>query len=142
MTSLLLILFSIALAAAFLALTRFERSRGRRVFAPQRERLDHEVTRALFIMEHVDFAAFARDNVRALALSISHDIAHLSLQIVRATERVLTQAVRHLRHRAISGEVAAPSVEMTRPFVKTMARFKRELQDTRPQMPEFGEQMS
>lgn len=135
MAYLVFILITFALLAGFMALAEYEMRRGARLFPHERARLDQQVARMGFIIRHVDFSAFLRDEVRHLAARAGHDIAHLSLRLVRAVERLLTRLVRHLRsHHEI--DVAAPR-ENARPFVKTLSDFKMRLQATRPEVPEL-----
>lgn len=105
-----------------------------RLFASTRERFDTHVERLVFIAEHVDFAAFAREEARHLVLRIGHDIAHRSLQAVRAVERFLTHVVRtfRMRHRAPE----APR-ENAREFVKVLSDFKGQLEANRPDIPDI-----
>jgi hypothetical protein len=135
MTPLILIFAAIVLLAGFLLLTRYEAARGARLFAPLRERLDGEVERALFVAHHVDFNAFVYAELRALAIHVGHFIAHVTLQAVRAVERLLTQAVRYLRHRVATD--AGPARETSRPFVQALDDFKEELKQNRPEIPEL-----
>jgi len=123
------VLLSLALLAGFVALTRYETRRGSRFFAAKRAKLDTDIERVEFIVAHVDLPAFVRDEVHHALARIGHAIAHLSLQAVRATERLLTRLVRHLRSRT---EVAAAPRENAREFVKTLSDFKDTLQATHP----------
>jgi hypothetical protein len=121
---LIFILAALGLLSGFIALTNYETRRGMRLFARERADLDAKVTRAEFIFNHVDFAAFAREELRRAGVRIGHDIAHLSLEAVRMAERLLTRLVRHLRsHRMQEG---APR-ESARPFVRTLSDFKGRL---------------
>lgn len=131
MAYLSLILISLALAAGFLALTAYETERGVRFFGDFRMRLDRDVERVEFIIANVDLAAFLRDEIERLAHKIGHDIAHLTLQVVRAAERLLTRTVRHLRTKE---SMDAPR-EASREFVKTLSDFKGHLEATRPEVP-------
>jgi len=101
MLNLALILVSLALFIGFLALTRVESRRGSRYFAGARSSFDSQIDRLSFIADHVDFAAFVRDGLRAASARIVHDIVHVTLIIVRFTERMLTRAVRALREHRI-----------------------------------------
>lgn len=134
MFSLALILISLALIIAFLAVTDYEAQKGRRFFARERERLDQGVERVLSVVTHVDFGALIREEVRRLLGRVSHDIAHISLQLVRATERLLTRLVRSLRSRYASHSTLDRS--SAREFVKTLSDFKAKLKETRPDVTE------
>lgn len=134
MVYLFLILAALVLAGGFLALTAYETGRGIRFFGAFRARLDRDVERAEFIIANVDLAAFLRDEVERFVHKIGHDIAHLTLQVVRAVERLLTRAVRHLRTKDQSAE--APR-EASREFVKTLSDFKGQLKATRPEIPDL-----
>jgi hypothetical protein len=129
---LIFILLSIALLVGFFLLTKSEAQKGVRYLAPRRSALDAQVGRIEFILTHVDFASFAREEGRRLFGLVSHALAHLSLQLVRSVERLLTRTVRHLR----TQHQAAPSVSggETREFVKTLSDFKGRLKDTMPEM--------
>jgi hypothetical protein len=122
-------LAALGLLAGFFALTHYEARRGVRVFARARADLDQRVARAEFILTHVDFAAFARDEARHAAHHIGHAVAHLSLHAVRAAERLLTRLVKRIR---ATHDVDAAPRETARPFVKTLADFKGRLKATRP----------
>lgn len=127
---LIFILVTLALLIGFFLLTEYEARRGARLFAQKRADLDRNVERVEFILAHVDLGAFLRDEVRRIAGRLSHDVAHLSLQSVRAAERLLTRLVRHLRAQHV---VDAGPRESARPFVKTLSAFKDRLKATRPE---------
>lgn len=134
MAYLVFIGITLALLAGFFALTNYETRRGMRVFEAERAHLDRTVERVEFILQHVDLGAFLRDEIRRLIARLGHDIAHLSLQAVRSTERVLTRLVRHLRSRHT---VDTTPRETARPFVKSLSDFKDRLKATRPEVPEL-----
>lgn len=102
---------------------------GTRFFAPQRQKLDKSIARVEFIVEHVDFAAFVREESHRFASIVGHVVAHFSLRIVRSIERLLTRFVRYLRTRH---PVDNHPGENTREFVKTLADFKGRLKDAMP----------
>ncbi|MHB8660358.1 MAG: hypothetical protein ACYC75_00240 [Minisyncoccota bacterium] len=129
MTYLIFILVTLALLAGFSLLTWYETERGIRLFAPLRMRLDQRVERVEFVLSHVDLSAFLRDAIRALARRVAHDVAHLSLQAVRAVERLLTRLVRRFRMR--QAVTAAPRGN-ARAFVKTLSDFKNGLKAAQP----------
>ena len=135
MAPLTFLLVALALLGGFVALTRYETGRGMRLFAASRARLDARVEHVLFIYEHVDFNAFVEEETKALMLRVGHAIAHLSLQTVRAIERLLTRAVRDLRTR-VSSEAGVPRAT-ERPFVQALGDFKEELKQARPPVPEL-----
>lgn len=124
MAYLVFTLIACALLVWFLVLTQYENRRGRRFFSERRDRFDASVRRIEFILEHVDFAAFARDEIRRAMNQIGHASAHLSLQSVRAVERLLTRLVRHFRSKH---DVAVAPRENAREFVKTLSDFKENL---------------
>ncbi|MFZ3043974.1 MAG: BREX system ATP-binding domain-containing protein [Minisyncoccia bacterium] len=134
MAYLIFLLATLILLAGFFVLTQSETRRGMRFFEPQRARLDRNVERAEFILQHVDLGAFLRDELRRLAARVSHDVAHLSLQAVRATERLLTRLVMHLRSRHT---VDTAPRENVREFVKTLSDFKSGLKATHPEVGEI-----
>ncbi|HVB19665.1 MAG TPA: hypothetical protein VNF51_00020 [Candidatus Paceibacterota bacterium] len=125
---------TLALLIGFLILTWYEEVHGARLFAPFRSRFDRDVGRIQFVLTHADFWAFLRDEMRHGARRIAHDIAHISLQAVRAVEHLLTRLVRHFRTRQVS--TAAPR-ESARAFVKTLSEFKGGLEATRPEIPDI-----
>lgn len=131
MAPLIFILVTLALLVAFLALTEHEARRNIRLFSERRARLDRSVERVEFVLSHVDLGAFLRDEIRRVVARVGHDIAHLSLQSVRAAERLLTRLVRHLRSRH---EVEAAPRESARAFVKTLSDFKSRLKATHPEI--------
>ncbi len=116
----------------FLALTRFEAARGVRYAADRRAHLDRFVERMGFIIAHVDFAAWAKEETRMLGHRISHAVAHLSLQGIRMLERLLTRAVKHLRAKESLRDAAPRTTE--RPFIGTLAEFKTELSAARTEV--------
>ncbi len=128
---LIFIFVSLALLGGFLVLTDYETRRGIRFFAQERARLDRNVERIEFVLAHVDLGVFLRDEVRRLAGRLGHDIAHISLQSVRATERLLTRLVMHLRSRH---DINTTPRESTRAFVKTLSDFKSRLKATHPEI--------
>lgn len=130
MAHLVFVLSALALLAGFLALTQYEARRGARFLAPVREHLDRSAARAEFILAHVEFAAFAREEARRAMHRIGHDIAHISLLAVRAAERLLTRLVRHMR---VQHGVSAAPRENARPFVQTLSEFKDKLKAARPE---------
>jgi hypothetical protein len=129
MAHLIFLLTSFAILGGFFALVEYEGRRGTRVFASQRERLDTRVRHIEFIFQHVDLAGFLRAEVQALATRVGHDIAHLSLQLVRVLERLLTRVVRYLRSKHMVDEVPR---ENAREFVKTLSAFKDDLKGKHP----------
>ena len=131
MSYLIFIIVTFALLGCFFVLTKYEVRRGARYFATERDRLDHAVERIVFISRHIDIGAFLRDEIRRLISRLSHDIVHLSLQTIRAAERLLTRLVRYLRSRHASD--TAPS-ENVREFVKTLSEFKGGLKVTHPEV--------
>ena len=133
MISLLLILTSVILLTGFLGVTVYETTRGVRFFEKKRTRFDRVVDQMIFVFEHVDFSAFAREEIRHVARRIGHAVATLSLQSVRAVERLSTRLVRSFRTHEASN---APR-ESTREFVKTLSDFKEQLKTTPPEVPEI-----
>jgi len=133
---LIFIIVSLALLIGFFALTQYEEQHGMRFFAARRERFDRKVARVEFILEHVDLAAFLREEMRRAASLTSHAVVNISLQIVRAVERLLTRLVRYLRTKH-AVEVAPR--ESSRPFVQTLSDFKDRLKATRPEIPSVHE---
>ena len=128
-----LIIAALSLIVFYVAVLAVEAKRGARFFERERARLDKAVRQGAFILAHVDFASFVKEQGRLLAWRIVHDVTHFSLGAVRATERLLTQAVRRLRAHP---ELARPTAESSRTFVRTLSEFKGQLESSRPKMPE------
>jgi hypothetical protein len=99
MTHLISILVAASLLVAFLLLTVFENRRGVRFFAAFRYKLDSSVSRAGFLVEHIDWGAFTAHLTRTSLNTVAHDVAQGTLMGVRAAERNLTRAVSALRVR-------------------------------------------
>lgn len=129
MVTVIPILASLVLFAGFFVLAAYEERRGIRVFAEFRGRLDHDVTRAVFIVTHVDLGAFLVDEMRRIAVRVGHDVTHVSLLGVRAAERLLTRAIRHFRARREVDVV--PARESERGYVKALSDFKSRLKAAR-----------
>lgn len=120
---------AIGLLIGFVALSDYEVRRGARFFASFRTRLDQRVEQVEFIITHVDFGSFVRSEILRIGSIIGHDIVHISLQVVRITERLLTRLVRYFRTK----HAIDPSPrESTREFVKTLSDFKGGLKSTHP----------
>ena len=131
MTYLFIITATLALLGGFVALTMSETARGTRVFGVMRSRFDVQAERIAFIMAHVDFGAFLRDEIQHALARFGHATATLSLNTVRAAERLLTRVVRHMRQE--HAESIAPR-ESAREFVKTLANFKDTINATHPEV--------
>jgi hypothetical protein len=93
---------SILLFAGFLLLTYLESSRQFRLMPASRAKLDRHVKRVAFVVSHVDWSAFIGQLVRNAAEIIVHDVAHATLLVIRALERLLTRIVHGLRTRRLS----------------------------------------
>src|SRR3989344_9703984 len=91
------ILISLGLVAGHVGLLALESRRGARFFASHRAHLDQAVEQGTFIVMHVDFSSFAREEAMRFAHRLTHDLAHLSLTSVRILERLHTRLLRHLR---------------------------------------------
>ena len=137
MVYLVVVLFALTLLIGFVVLSHYEKRHETRFFEEKRARLDAHIERIEFIIEHVDLKAFVKDEIRNAMNRLGHMIAHLSLQVVRAVERLLTRLVRHLR---VQHEDTAAPRESTREFVKTLSDFKDGLKTTHPDVgvPETG----
>lgn len=107
MTHLISILIAAFLLLAFLLLTAYEDRRGARFFARFRYKLDTDVSRIGFLVEHIDWGAFTAHLTRTSLNTVAHDVAQGTLMGVRAIERNLTQAVSALRTRR-EGTLPAP----------------------------------
>lgn len=125
MTYVILTSVSLALLIGFYGLTVVETRRGQRlVLSDARRALDTQAHRVGFILAHIDFVSFAREESLRLMTRMVHASAHLSLRAVRAAERTLSRLVRRLRmHQALD---TAPSAQV-REFVQTLSEFKSRL---------------
>lgn len=132
MTYIILILVSLVLFGGFLALASFERARGLRVAGAYRNRLDAKVSRATFIVTHVDWGAFVRHLAGTAFERVLHDIAHFVLKLVRTTERLLTRAVKGLRERrGIAAPLDAEEGGKENPFAAGMQKMRAALRSAR-----------
>lgn len=129
MAHLIFLLVTITLLVGFFVLVQYENKRGSRFLEEKRRRLDTIVVRTQFIVTHVDFAAFAREEIRRTGNRVGQIIVYLSLRAVRAVERFLTRLVRALRKRDADDSVPH---ETAREFVKTLSDFKNGLEATHP----------
>jgi hypothetical protein len=132
--SLILLIGSLTLFVAFFGLLMVEAQTGRRVFDGTRRSLDRRVRRVEFIVRHVDWAEFLAHIVQSIGARIAHDIAHISLLVVRFLERQLTRTVRYLRDRKPNVLAPKPSresmVSQARNYVQEMlpkVRKKRQM---------------
>lgn len=128
-------LLVLAVIAGFYFLTRYETARGARFFAAKRDALDQYISQSRFLVEHIDWKSLFREQGKRVIERLGHDVAHATLQSVRAAERFLTEFVRKLRSTGAHHHVSLR--ETSRPFVKTLTDFKGHLQATRPEMPEI-----
>ena len=127
MIYLLLILASIALFAAFLSLTIVAARTGTRVLAPIRTKLDKNVSRVSFVLTHVRWGSFISQLIQGFFERVLHDVAHVTLILVRFVERQLSNVVRYLRERRPNMLAPKPSripvvtqvVEKVRGFVSS-----------------------
>lgn len=125
MLYLAIFIVALVLFFGFLALTAYEGKRGSRVFASGRASLDAKVSETTGALKHVDFSAFLWHLVRDVTSRIVHDVAHVSLIVVRWLERFLTRIVRYLRGKT---SVATVPTEGNRSaFVETITYFKKTL---------------
>ena len=99
MAYLIILGISVILCGGFIGLTMLETSRGVRIFEGPRAKLDRHAARFFFIVDHVDWSEFLSHSFRSLLVRIVHDIAFVSLALVRYIERQLTRAIRYLRDR-------------------------------------------
>lgn len=94
-------LVAVILLIAFLALTVFEKKRGKRVVGKTRVYLDTWVAKYVFILNHVDWSAFFHQTVINGLESLAHRVAHQTLLGVRSVEQFLSRMVAHLRERRV-----------------------------------------
>lgn len=126
MSYLIAILGSLLLLSTFVLWTWFETTRGFRVLAGPRRKLDRKVAKASFIVTHIDWGAFFAHVGKTTAERIAHDLVHTTLLIVRATERILTRLIRNLRERVARHEPNEEPVEGSQ-LIATIVKFRKSL---------------
>ena len=131
MTYIILIIVSLVLFGGFLALAGFEQKRGLRVAGAYRNRLDAKVSRATFIVTHVDWGAFVRHLAGTAFERMLHDVAHFILKLVRTTERLLTRAVKGLRERRGISTSIDSDEEKENPFSAGVQKVRTALRNAR-----------
>lgn len=117
------------LLGGFIALTRYEASRGTRLLAGRRSAFDSFVAKAAFVIRHVDWSAFLADTLKTLSTRVVHDIATVTLRIVRVIERFLTSIVRSLR--SAKGQREALDERPQFDMRTLLARFRRTRKEAR-----------
>lgn len=123
------ILTTLVIFFSFLILTWYEKKRGVRFLEALRAHFDRQVERIEFIFVHIDLSAFLRDMVHHSARRVALDSTRLSLQSVRAVERLLIRLIRRFHmHQSLN---AAPRGN-ARAFIKTLSDFKNNLKTVRP----------
>lgn len=88
---------ALTLFGGFVVLTYWETTTGVRLLKGVRSDLDRKAARLAFIAKHVDWGSFAKHVLATLSARVAHDVAHVTLRIVRTVERLLTRVVRNLR---------------------------------------------
>lgn len=116
------------LLGGFIVLTRYEASRGTRLLGSRRASFDALVSRAVFVLRHVDWSAFIADTFKALTTRVVHDIATVTLRIVRIIERFLTSIVRSLR--SARGQREALDERPQFDIKTALSRFRRPRKET------------
>lgn len=119
------IVLTAALVVGWVVLVGYESRRGIRFAAMQRASLDARIERIEFILAHVDFVAFVREESRQFISRTGHDVVELSLRAVRTIERFLTRSIRLIRER--NSRDMQPNGN-ARTFIKQLSEFKEQLQ--------------
>ena len=120
--------YLISIAAAgllflgFLFLTAYEARRGVRFFPAFRYKLDANLARVQFLIDHIDWGAFTAHLTRTSLTTVAHDAAHGTLVGVRAVERELARAVSALRMRR-EGTTSLPPRHDDAPRGKRIVTF-------------------
>ncbi len=135
MAYLVFIVITIALTIGWVALLRYESRIGIRYAVLHRANLDAKVERIEFLLAHVDFVSFLREETHHLMNRIGHDIVELTLRVIRAIERFLTSIVRTLRTRQTVATHPQDVRGNAREFVKKLSEFKEQLR--RPEVPDI-----
>ena len=131
MIHLIFIGVSILLLGGFFLLIALERNTEKRVLGSLRTKLDRKVSRAAFIATHVDWGAFARHLAGTALERVLHDLAHTILQMVRATERILTRTVKTLRERRGMPVAEEENRDAARPLARGIDRVRTALRNAR-----------
>jgi hypothetical protein len=126
MSYLITILASLLLLMVFVAWSWFETRSGFRVLAGPRRKLDSQVARATFVIQHIDWRAFFAHVITSTAERIAHDAVHAILVLVRAVERMLTRNIRTLRERVAASAADEAPVEGSQ-LIATLIRFRKSL---------------
>ncbi len=126
MSYLITILASLLLLTGFVTWSWLETRQGFRVLAGPRRKLDGKVARAAFVIQHIDWQAFFAHLLRSTVERIAHDVVHMTLILVRATERMLTRNIRTLRERVDASAEDVPPVEGSQ-LIATLVRFRKSL---------------
>ncbi|KND51665.1 MAG: hypothetical protein ABA06_00190 [Parcubacteria bacterium C7867-001] len=129
------VLVPLLLLSGFLTLTAYETRHNIRFFGVARAKLDARTERVAFILAHVDFGKFFFHLLRDGLAHLAHEIAQLSLVLVRLLERTLTRAVRHLRGRRAANAPMTTQAVSSSAFVETMTYFKHTLRRSRQAPP-------
>jgi hypothetical protein len=125
MTYLFLIIGSLVLFLGFLMLTIVETRMGTRVLVTPRRALDIKIGHAMFILDNVNWGAFFAHFTQSIFARIVHDVAHISLLVVRFAERQLTRVVRYLRDSRPN--LLAPRPSRSSPVTQTLDYVKKSL---------------
>ncbi len=124
MSYLVTILASLLLLTGFITWSWLETRQGFRLFAAPRHKLDSKVSRTLFVIKHIDWAAFFAHLVRSSGERIAHDVVHTTLGVVRSLERMLTRNIRTLRERVDASGPEEVPVEGSQ-LIATLVRFRK-----------------
>ncbi len=135
MAYLVFIVITIALTIGWVALLSYESRIGIRYAVMHRANLDAKIERIEFLLAHVDFISFLRDETRHFMSRTSHDIVELTLRVIRAIERFLTSIVRRLRTRQTVATHPQGVRGNAREFIKKLSEFKEQLR--RPEVPDI-----
>lgn len=129
---LILIAVPLAVLALFVAVVAYEQHTNRRlVLSSKRYAFDMKVERASFIIQHVDWGAFFNDLTRSGAERLLHDLAHVTLILVRFIERELTGVVRTLRARRDPTALPLPNEEQPTRIAVATAYLKKTVRRSR-----------
>jgi hypothetical protein len=124
MSYLIAVLGSGLLLTAFLVLTWVETSKGARLLSGTRMRMDRHISRATYIVRHIDWGGFFSHVLKLSFERVAHDLVHAVLLVVRTVERTLTRAIRTLRERVAlrtSGDVPVEGSSL----VATVSKFRK-----------------
>ena len=97
MVSMYIFFLSLGATVGFLVLASAERSRGRRVYAPLREKIDSYVERSIGFCRSVPFGELLSRLVRSIGLEVSHFVVAVLHFLAKRVEKLLRRLRRKIQ---------------------------------------------